>query len=107
MKVFDAQLCPISDLELVMVDQSTGLVVQQGKLEPGVSSREEVTPCCRLQGQHGTIHTPQARSFTNRKRRKSSRPIYDAVSSSEEQEEADNLILSLLACEVITRMLPN
>ena len=66
----------------------------------GVSSREEPTPCCRLPGQHGTIHTPQARSFTNRKRRKSSRPIYDAVSSLEEHKEDDKL--TLLACKVIT-----
>ena len=65
------------------------------------------TPCCRLPGHYGTVHTPQARSFTNRKRRKSSRPIYDAVSSLEEHEEADKLTLSLLACEVITRMLSN
>ena len=56
-------------------------------MRPGVSSREEPTPCGRLPGQHGTIHTPQARSFTNRKRRKSSRPIYDAVSSLEEHEQ--------------------
>ena len=61
------------------------------------------TPCCRFPGHYGTIHTPQARSFTNRKRRKSSRPIYDAVSSQEEQEQADYPILK--TCEVITRML--
>ena len=64
-----------------------GLVIQKGNLPPGIVSREEPTPCCRLPGQHGTIHTPQARSFTNRKRRKSSRPIYDAVSPLEEQEQ--------------------
>ena len=74
-------------------------------MRPGVSSREEPTPCCRLPGQHGTIHTPQARSFTNRKRRKSSRPIYDAVSSLEEHEQADRHLATLVACEVITRML--
>ena len=60
------------------------------------------TPCCRLPGQHGTIHTPQARSFTNRKRRKSSRPIYDAVSSLEDHEHAD---MQLVAGGLIARML--
>ena len=55
------------------------------------------TPCCRLPGQHGTIHTPQARSFTNRKRRKSSRPIYDAVSSLEDHEHADMFLDELLS----------
>ena len=63
------------------------------------------TPCCRLPGQHGTIHTPQARSFTNRKRRKSSRPIYDAVSSLEDHEHADMFLEELVARGVITRML--
>ena len=53
----------------------------------------------------GPIHTPQARSFTNRKRRKSSRPIYDAVSSLEEHKQAVMLLEELVACEVITRML--
>ena len=67
----------------------------KGNLRPGVSSREEITPCCRLQGQHGTIHSPQARSFTNRKRRKSSRPIYDAVSSLEEHEQADRPLVNV------------
>ena len=80
-----------------MVDQLTGLVVQQSKLEPGVSSQEEATPCCRLRGQHGTLHTPQARSFTNRKRRKSSRPIYDAVSSTEALKEADKLTFKFIS----------
>ena len=70
-----------------MIDQLRGLVIQIGNLPPGIVSCEEPIPCCRLPGQHGTIHTPQARSFTNRKRRKSSRPIYDAVSSLEEQEQ--------------------
>ena len=74
-------------------------------MRPGVSSREEPTPCCRLPGQHGTIHTPQARSFTNRKRRKSSRPIYDAVSSLEDHEHADMFLEELEARGVITRML--
>ena len=74
-------------------------------MRPGVSSREEPTPCCRLPGQHGTIHTPQARSFTNRKRRKSSRPIYDAVSSLEDHEHADMFLEELVARGVITRML--
>ena len=68
--------------------------------DQALSSREELTPCGRLLGLHGTIHTPPARSFTNRKRRKSSRPIYDAVSSLEEHKEAAKLIL--LAWEVIT-----
>ena len=72
-----------------MIDQLRGLVIQKGNLPPSIVSCEEPTPCCRLPGQHGTIHTPQARSFTNRKRRKSSRPIYDAVSSLEEHEQAD------------------
>ena len=40
-------------------------------------------------------HT-QARSFTNRKRRKSPSPIYDEVSSVEEHEQANNLILKSL-----------
>ena len=70
-----------------MIDQLRGLVIQKGNLPPSIVSCEEPTPCCRLPGQHGTIHTPQARSFTNRKRRKSSRPIYDAVSSLEEHEQ--------------------
>ena len=63
------------------------------------------TPCCRLPGHYGTVHTPQARSFTNRKRRKSSRPIYDAVSSLEDHEHADMLLEELVARGVITRML--
>ena len=88
-----------------MIDQLRGLVIQKGNLPPGIVSCEEPIPCCRLPGQHGTIHTPQARSFTNRKRRKSSRPIYDAVSSLEEHEQADRHLASLVACEVITRML--
>ena len=46
-------------------------------------------------------HT-QARSFTNRKRRKSSRPIYDAVSSLEDHEHAD---MQLVAGGLIARML--
>ena len=76
-----------------MIDQLRGLVIQKGNLPPGIVSCEEPIPCCRLPGQHGTIHTPQARSFTNRKRRKSSRPIYDAVSSLEEHKEDDKLTL--------------
>ena len=80
-----------------MVDRLTGLVAQQSNLRLGVSSREESTPCCRLPGQNGTIHTPQARSFTNRKRRKSSRPIYDAVSSLEDHEYPDMLLEELVA----------
>ena len=69
----------------------TGLVLlyKEGNLRPGVSSHEETTPCCWLPGQYRTIHTPQARSFTDRKGRKSSRLIYDAVSSLEEHERAD------------------
>ena len=65
------------------------------------------TPCCRLPGQHGTIHTPQARSFTNRKRRKSSSPIYDAVSSLEEHEQANNLILKSLRSNHENAIVPN
>ena len=43
--------------------------------------------------------------FTNRKHRKSSRPIYDAVSSLEEPAQADRLLATLVAGEVITKML--
>ena len=43
--------------------------------------------------------------LTNRKRRKSSSPIYDAVSSIKEHEQVNILLATLVACEVITRML--
>ena len=90
-----------------MIDQLRGLVIQKGNLPPGIVSCEEPIPCCRLPGQHGTIHTPQARSFTNRKRRKSSRPIYDAVSQLEEHEQSDRIggnVSSLRSnCENATR----
>ena len=87
------------------VDKLTVQSHNNGNLQPGVSSREEPTPCCSLPGKLGTNHTPQARSFTNRKRRTSSRPIYDAVSSLEDHEHADMLLEELLARGVITRML--
>ena len=37
--------------------------------------------------------------------RKSSSPIYDAVSSIKEHEQVNRLLATLVACEVITRML--